>query len=123
MKQIQPFQKHWLQITSIVVWRLNDMTVLVGQYPLPAWKENSQSQLWRGSMCQTWTHGIKMSVLVIYRRGYHKKPMYNIYAIVYHNAEGRKSMYLRKRVYKGTVQVRSKQIISKYFWSLEQLKL
>ena len=23
MKQIQPFQKHWLQITSIVVCRLN----------------------------------------------------------------------------------------------------
>ena len=26
MKQIQPFQKHWLQIISIVVWRLNPIT-------------------------------------------------------------------------------------------------
>ena len=26
MKQIQPFQKHWLQLTSIVVWRLNTNT-------------------------------------------------------------------------------------------------
>ena len=49
--------------------------------------------------------------------------MYSIYATVYHNADGRKSMHSRKRVYKGTVQVRSKQIISKYLWSREQLKL
>ena len=26
MKQIQPFQKHWLQLTSIVVCRLNSLT-------------------------------------------------------------------------------------------------
>ena len=26
MKQIQPFQKHWQQITSIVVYRLNFWT-------------------------------------------------------------------------------------------------
>ena len=33
MKQIQPFQKHWLQLTSIVVCRLNTDPKLVNTDP------------------------------------------------------------------------------------------
>ena len=37
MKQIQPFQKHWLQITSIVVCRLNVIkTAQVGYFDIHA---------------------------------------------------------------------------------------
>ena len=44
MKQIQPFQNHWLQITSIVVCRLK-MVLYRPEPQLPAFREKSDEIL------------------------------------------------------------------------------
>ena len=59
MKQIQPFQKHWLQITSIVVCRLN----LMYQYEMDptrtvgATEQTRDEDGWTDGQMDGWTAG------------------------------------------------------------------